>query len=109
VELPNTWGTNISATNKKQKKSAITKNAAQNALDPGDHAALNRRAARFKREHEIERQKNIHSSALSFHPPSQYHHTRGNTTSGFMHPDDPEADPVRLRKISVYHNTERFL
>jgi len=42
---------------KKPKKSSISKNASSNALDPNDQVALNRRAERFQREHQLERQK----------------------------------------------------
>ncbi|KAI0705133.1 SAC3/GANP/Nin1/mts3/eIF-3 p25 family-domain-containing protein [Cytidiella melzeri] len=93
-ESSNTWGTTPTTANKKPKKTAVFKHSASHALDPNDHAALNRRAARFQREHEIERQKIIHSSSssLSFHPPSQ-HRNSTQGIYGFMHPDDPEADP----------------
>ncbi|THH04786.1 hypothetical protein EW145_g5269 [Phellinidium pouzarii] len=41
----------------KKKKAANKNNGYANALDPNDQAALNRRAERFQREHEIERQR----------------------------------------------------
>ncbi|KAL5531662.1 hypothetical protein ACEPAG_4539 [Sanghuangporus baumii] len=45
-------------TNKK-KKSTSKNNSSHNALDPNDRLALHRRAERFSREHEIERQKSL--------------------------------------------------
>ena len=95
-----TWGTpNNNITHKKQKKISLGKQAHTRALDPNDQAALNRRAARFQREHDIERQKQLHnsSSSLTFHPPSQYHHYQQNrlSTPGSFGSDDPEVDPVR--------------
>lgn len=79
-------------TNKKTKKSSIAKNAAS-ALDPSDHAALNRRAMRFQREHEIERQKSMggHSSSSQAFRSSQF--DSRSATQGY-YGDDPEADPV---------------
>lgn len=81
-------------TNKKTKKSSIAKNAAS-ALDLSDHAALNRRAMRFQREHEIERQKSLgghSSSSQAFRSSSQF--DSRSATQGY-YGDDPEADPVR--------------
>ncbi|THH19429.1 hypothetical protein EW146_g1717 [Bondarzewia mesenterica] len=89
-----------SATNKKQKKSQISKSAIAGALDTTDRAALSRRAERFKREHDIEQQKSMryssggqaslranHNTAHVFNPM----HSR--SASPFANPDDPEADP----------------
>ncbi|OBZ73492.1 Cytochrome c1, heme protein, mitochondrial [Grifola frondosa] len=56
VQLKSHDGATVS--NKKTKKATIFKTAGESALDPQDLAALNRRAARFQREHDIERQKN---------------------------------------------------
>ena len=69
----------------KKKKGAIAKHAANAPLDPNDHAALNRRAMRFQREHEIERQKAMgrKQPAAALRSPSYFG-------------DDPEAEPVRL-------------
>ena len=84
--------------NKKTKKN-VQKNAHQangsTSLDPSDQVALNRRAQRFQREHEIERQKNI----VSFNKTGHYQYgNRGNLGSpapwGSDGYDDPEADPV---------------
>jgi len=95
-DATNNWGT-LNQASKKSKKNNMSKHAPPNALDPHDHAALSRRAARFQREHEIERQKSLHSSSssLSFHPPSQYHHFSRSGTPGtpLLNPDDPEGDP----------------
>jgi SAC3 family protein LENG8/THP3 len=87
--------------NKKAKKNAL-KHAAQQPLDVNDTAALNRRAERFQREHELERTKNLRSGGIQ--PLRVNQHTahlfrdmslsRGG--SPFGHSDDPEADPVRF-------------
>ncbi|KAI0825895.1 SAC3/GANP/Nin1/mts3/eIF-3 p25 family-domain-containing protein [Irpex lacteus] len=89
------WGANSNnnTVSKKQKKISIGKHTAARVFDPNDQAALSRRAARFQREHEIERQKQLHSSSsLQFHPPSQYQHSR-TATPGAFGADDPEANP----------------
>lgn len=73
-------------------------------LDLGDQAALNRRAERFQREHEIERQKSlrINGSQSALKANSQGAHLlnriwRADSPSTFgPNPDDPEADPVGL-------------
>ena len=43
----------------KKKKSSAKASNTSGALDPDDVAALNRRAERFQREHEIERMKSM--------------------------------------------------
>lgn len=79
------------------------KNAAS-SLDLNDQAALNRRAERFQREHEIERQKNLRPNGSQIVPKanSQGVHLLNRiwradspSTPG-LNPDDPEADPVCL-------------
>ena len=93
--------------NKKSKKSVITKSSTTNALDPNDQAALNRRAARFHREHEIERQKGSHNGSYSSSFPTrrqstQFTNSRSNTPS--YTGDEPETNPVR-RLLSQYHTS----
>ncbi|CAL1714957.1 unnamed protein product [Somion occarium] len=77
---------------KKTKKTAIGKNVGYNALDPTDEAALHRRAARFQREHEIERQKTGSPSnyAQTRRQLAHLSLSRANTPS---FGDEPEADP----------------
>jgi hypothetical protein len=77
----------------------MQKNAAT-TLDLGDQAALHRRAERFQREHEIERQKNlrINGSQNALKTNSHAHLLnriwRADSPSTFgPNPDDPEADP----------------
>ncbi len=86
------------AVNKKTKKSVITKSVATSALDPNDHAALNRRAARFQREHEIERQKAVpfgsHLSSSQASRLNPVFQSRSGTPA--YAGDEPEADPVRI-------------
>ncbi|KAG6334605.1 hypothetical protein ID866_4481 [Astraeus odoratus] len=91
-------------TNKKSKKNAAQKNTTATSWDLGDQAALNRRAERFQREHEIERQKNLRSqqqtqqgAALKANPQGAHLLNRiwradSPSTPG-SNPDDPEADP----------------
>jgi len=86
--------------NKKVKKSAL-KHPGTNphALDPNDQAALNRRAERFQREHDLERQKSVRNGGqASLKANYQNAHLFNNLThsrsaSPFGNPDDPEADP----------------
>jgi SAC3 family protein LENG8/THP3 len=79
------------------------------SIDPmNDHAALTRRAERFQREHDIERQKNMRGAMYGGHTSlkanSQHAHlfnerisSRSSSPSIFGgNPDDPEADPVRF-------------
>ncbi|KAI0658008.1 SAC3/GANP/Nin1/mts3/eIF-3 p25 family-domain-containing protein [Cubamyces menziesii] len=87
-----------SSSNKKTKKGSVSKAAAANALDPDDAAALNRRAARFQREHEIERQKssrpfNNHTSSYpSPYANPQLYKSRSGTPATYD-ADNPDADP----------------
>ncbi|KAG2366884.1 SAC3/GANP/Nin1/mts3/eIF-3 p25 family-domain-containing protein [Suillus spraguei] len=82
---------------KKAKKAAAQKRNDAN-LDFGDQAALNRRAERFQREHDIERQKSMRGQA-SLQANNQNAHlfnriSRSDSPSAFgTNPDDPEADP----------------
>lgn len=83
-----------SATNKKTKKAAVSKHTAPHSnSEYVDHAALSRRAARFQREHEIERQKTLQasSSSLTFLPPSQF---QSRSVTPGLYGDEPEANPV---------------
>ncbi|KAI0077733.1 hypothetical protein K474DRAFT_1684148 [Panus rudis PR-1116 ss-1] len=72
--------------NKKTKKSSISKHSNNNTLDPNDAAALNRRAARFQREHEIERQKTTAAQRQFANLSLSRSHTP-------LYGDDPEGDP----------------
>ena len=91
--------------NRKVKKSAL-KHAAAHALDPNDQAALIRRAERFQREHDLERQKSVrnggaggsgqaslkanYQNAHLFNDRSQ---CRSESPPSFPNLDDPEIDP----------------
>lgn len=100
-----------SSSNKKTKKgnknnSGYNNNSYNNnSFDANDEAALHRRAARFQREHEIERQKqNGGPSVASAN--RQFAHlslSRSNTpsSSAAWFGDEPEGDPVCL--VSVIH------
>lgn len=92
---------------KKAKKAAAQKHA-NAGLDFGDQAALSRRAERFQREHELERQKSTRGQA-SLQANNQNAHllnriSRADSPSVFgTNPDDPEADPVRLSLSHALH------
>ena len=78
-----------------------------NAQAHSDLAALNRRAQRFQREHEIERQKGLHPvngppASSSYHPYANQHlykHRVG--TPAVYDTDDPEANPVSLPPVPL--------
>ncbi|KAI6149778.1 SAC3/GANP/Nin1/mts3/eIF-3 p25 family-domain-containing protein [Pisolithus tinctorius] len=97
------------ATSKKAKKSSAQKSTSATTWDLGDQATLNRRAERFQREHEIERQKNLRSQQQQQQPQSQQGAAlKANPQGAHLfnriwradspsthgsNPDDPEADP----------------
>jgi hypothetical protein len=84
------------------------KNNHASIFDPNDQATLNRRAERFQREHELERQKSLKNVAggmnggqASLKANYQNAHlfndrfpSRSASPSMPGNPDDPEADPV---------------
>ncbi|KAJ6624970.1 SAC3/GANP/Nin1/mts3/eIF-3 p25 family-domain-containing protein [Mycena sp. CBHHK59/15] len=86
---------------KKAKKAALKHASAAApvpALDPNDHAALDQRAKRFQREHELERQKTRPGGQASLKANYQNAHLFGNgassrSASPFGQADDPDADP----------------
>ncbi|KIM56498.1 hypothetical protein SCLCIDRAFT_132508 [Scleroderma citrinum Foug A] len=86
-------------TNKKSKKAAAQKNTTATTWDLGDPAVLNRRAERFQREHEIERQKHLRNQGATLKANPHGAHllnriTRADSPSTYgPNPDDPEADP----------------
>jgi len=77
----------------KKSQSHANKGYGSNSFDPNDQAALHRRAARFQREHEIERQKQNggHASFSQSHPLQNTHFftSRSHTP---MNADEPEAN-----------------
>ena len=82
--------------NKKAKKVQFAKSPGNNVFDVNDRAALDRRAARFAREHQIEAQKTMKGSTSNTWKNARnahiYDHSR--PASPFVDSDDPEADPV---------------
>jgi len=81
-----------------QSKKAKKKSSAALALDVGDRAALNRRAERFRREHELEKQKqnggggqasSLRGNQRTAHPFVNL----SRSATPFANADDPEADP----------------
>ena len=84
---------------KKAKKHQANKSAAAAlTLDVGDRAALDKRAQRFRREHELEKQKQNGGGgqASSLRPNQRSAHLFDNSRSAspFVNADEPEADPV---------------
>ncbi|KAK7445434.1 hypothetical protein VKT23_014853 [Stygiomarasmius scandens] len=89
--------------NKKSKKSTVKQVTSGTAsLDLNDQAALNRRAERFQREHEIERQKSLNGGQASLKANSRNAHLFNHSRTGIYSPsrsaspygvDEPEADP----------------
>ncbi|KAG7085262.1 hypothetical protein E1B28_013866 [Marasmius oreades] len=94
--------------NKKAKKSTVKQvTSGTAALDLNDQVALNRRAERFQREHEIERQRNVrtnghYQSSLKVN----HHHAHllnsSRSSSPFGGLDEPEADPVRSLCYAIF-------
>ncbi|KAF5355258.1 hypothetical protein D9758_006025 [Tetrapyrgos nigripes] len=89
--------------NKKAKKSSVKQvTSATASLDLNDQVALNRRAERFQREHEIERQKTLNGGQGSLKANSRNAHLFNNSSriyspsrsaSPYGGYDEPEADP----------------
>ncbi|KAF7356844.1 PCI domain-containing protein [Mycena venus] len=69
------------------------------SFDPNDRAALDKRAQRFQREHEIEREKSRVGGPASLKANYSHSHlfnepnSRSVSPFGFGQSDDPEADP----------------
>ncbi|EMD38887.1 hypothetical protein CERSUDRAFT_112615 [Gelatoporia subvermispora B] len=79
--------------NKKTKKSSISKSASSGASDFNDVAALNRRAARFQREHDIERQKNLRTNGQGYlASPSAAHLFQSRSATPSFDADEPEVN-----------------
>ncbi|KAG6888660.1 hypothetical protein C0995_006778 [Termitomyces sp. Mi166 len=102
--------------NKKAKKNSLKNASAPSIFDPNDQAALNLRAQRFQREHELERTKHLRNNGQSSLKVN--HHTthlfRDMTLSRSGSPfgggaDDPEADPEpkpeQIRPYAVLQKT----
>lgn len=97
-------------TSKKAKKNALkASQSAPSALDFNDQVALNRRAQRFQREHEIEKMKTSTSYGGygGYQAVSNTSNTYGNKNSwgndGF---EDPNADPVRALCLKHCQNSQ---
>ncbi|GLB41704.1 putative SAC3/GANP family protein [Lyophyllum shimeji] len=81
----------LPVSNKKAKKNAQKNASAAHTWDPNDQAALNRRAQRFQREHELERTKHLKANQNTTHLFKDMSISRSE--SPFGNADDPEADP----------------
>ncbi|KIK61600.1 hypothetical protein GYMLUDRAFT_996089 [Collybiopsis luxurians FD-317 M1] len=83
--------------NKKAKKASLKQVTTGTAsLDLDDQNALKRRAERFQREHEIERQKSLSSLKANSHNAHLFSNNSWNSSrsaSPFGPSDEPEADP----------------
>ncbi|OCH90997.1 hypothetical protein OBBRIDRAFT_818983 [Obba rivulosa] len=80
------------ASSKKTKKGSIAK-AASATSDLNDVAALNRRAARFQREHELERQKNMRANGGQGFLQANPHLFQSRSTTPSFDGDEPEVNP----------------
>ncbi|KAJ7090598.1 SAC3/GANP/Nin1/mts3/eIF-3 p25 family-domain-containing protein [Mycena crocata] len=80
----------------KKVKKALKNTASSPALDPNDRAALDKRAQRFQREHEIEREKSRvggQASLKANYSTSHLFDSHSRSASPFGHSEDPDADP----------------
>lgn len=87
----------IPAHTKKIKKNSVPKTASSTALDPSDIVALNRRAARFQREHELERQRKngkVYSHSHSDTSAAGNIFKPRSTVEFHNYDDEPENDTV---------------
>jgi hypothetical protein len=84
----------------KKAKKAMQKHASTaygtTSTDPNDQAALHRRAQRFQREHELERNKNTRNGGQTFFKENHQTVNRFQNlalVSRSISPDEPEGDP----------------
>ncbi|KAJ7355558.1 SAC3/GANP/Nin1/mts3/eIF-3 p25 family-domain-containing protein [Mycena albidolilacea] len=79
----------------KKVKKALKNQPSATAMDVDDRAALDKRAQRFQREHEIEREKSRNGGQASLKANYNTSHLFNNSRSAspFGAADDPEADP----------------
>jgi hypothetical protein len=86
----------------KKVKKALKNQPSATAMDVDDRAALDKRAQRFQREHEIEREKSRNGGQASLKANYNTSHLFNNSRSAspFGAADDPEADPVRGRFVN---------
>ena len=84
--------------NHKKKKPTAKYNNGYNGFEHSDEDALRRRAQRFEREHEIERQKSLHGSSQVTNPTStllsRVQNSRSASPASWSRGDEPE-DRVR--------------
>lgn len=85
-------GNGTSPLSKKAKKSLMNRNAISTAIDPTEQAALSRRAERFHREHQLERQKQGGNGQSSFTNHLHNTHNHTHSPSPFGNPDEPEGE-----------------
>ncbi|KAJ7636051.1 SAC3/GANP/Nin1/mts3/eIF-3 p25 family-domain-containing protein [Mycena polygramma] len=80
----------------KKVKKAMKNYPSTPSLDPNDRAALDKRAQRFQREHEIEREKSRGGQAslkANYSTSHLFNGSNSRSASPFGHSDDPDADP----------------
>ena len=101
--------------NKKAKKASLKNSTAAYVTDLNDQAALNRRAQRFQREHELERTKNTRNGNQAFdsnphkaHLQFQSRIVGSRSESPYTASDQPEGDPVSV-VIYRIHTIDRNL
>lgn len=101
--------------NKKAKKASLKNSTAAYVTDLNDQAALNRRAQRFQREHELERTKNTRNGNQAFDSNPHKAHLQfqsrimgSRSESPYTASDQPEGDPVSV-VIYRIHTIDRNL
>src|ERR1700761_1570719 len=87
--------------NTKKAKKTVKTNHSTASIDHNDRAALDKRAQRFQREHDLEREKSRVGGQAALKANHSTSHLFSNSNSRYASPspfgqsDDPEADPVR--------------
>lgn len=89
--------------NKKAKKATFKNSTPAYVTDLNDQAALNRRAQRFQREHELERTKSTRNGDQAFDSNPHKAHLQfqnriigSRSESPYTASDQPEGDPVSV-------------
>ncbi|KAF7294508.1 PCI domain-containing protein [Mycena kentingensis (nom. inval.)] len=91
-----------SPSGKKPKKTLKTSHSTSSTFDPTDRAALDKRAQRFQREHDIEREKS--RGGGSWRANSSTSHLFSNTNSRFPSPaqgEDPETNGWDWDRLTI--------
>jgi hypothetical protein len=101
--------------NKKAKKNLSKNSTTTYVTDLNDQAALNRRAQRFQREHELERTKGTRNGNQTFDSNPHRAHLFQNQIAGsrsgspYTASDQPEADPVSVNHSAYPHSRSKLV